>query len=134
MNQTGLLNVKPSSGELEFLLESGYLLKDLGRYAEARDVFLGVAALLPDQPLPQTALGSCLLAEGRVDEAFRHLQAVRERFPDDPMVMVQIAEVLIWKKDLAGAKTLLQQALEKDPRGPAAGAARSWLKAAGQLE
>jgi hypothetical protein len=58
------------------LLEAGYLWMDMGKHDNAKDVLSGAAALMPKSELPQIALGTLELVQGRNEKA---LQAFRWR-------------------------------------------------------
>ena len=119
---------KPTDEEIQFLLESGYLCRDLGRHQEAVDIFLGIAALLPDNPLPDTSIGGVLLASGRVEEAREQLEKTLRQYPDDPFTLAHLGEVSLCRKEPEQTRTYFQRAAEKDPQGPGGQMARSYLE------
>ena len=92
------LTVKPTLDEVQFLMESGYLASDLGRHQQASDIFLGVAALLPDDPTPVAAIGGVLLAAGQINEAVDYLEKALKSFGGDPYLMAHLAEALLFRK------------------------------------
>lgn len=128
------LSVKPTLDEVQFLMESGYLASDLGRHQQASDIFLGVAALLPDDPTPVAAIGGVLLAAGQINEAVDYLGKALKAFGDEPFLMAHLAEALLFKKENARAKEYFLKAVEKSPQGPAASMAKSYLQLIQELE
>lgn len=133
-NEAKKLSVKPSQDELHFLLESGYLCRDLDRHQEAADIFQGAAALLPDDPLPVAALGGVLLASGQADAAVGCLEKGLADFPGDPFLKAHLAEALLCRKELPRAEELFHQAQAADPQGPAGQMARSYLEMIKELK
>ncbi len=133
-NEAKKLSVKPSQDELHFLLESGYLCRDLGRHQEAADIFQGAAALLPEDPLPTAALGSVLLASGQVDDAVKCLEQGLANFPSSAFLQAHLAEALLCRKETVKAEGLFNQALAGDPQGPAGQMARSYLELIKELK
>jgi predicted Zn-dependent protease len=128
------LAVKPTSEEIQFLMECGYLCQELGRGQAATDIFLGVSALCPDEPLPCTAIGTALLASGQVDEAVTHLEKVLTLFPDEPLVLTHLGEAYFCQKKTDEARKFLEQSLAKDKSGPTADLARGYLEMIGELD
>ena len=74
-------NISPSHEEIALLMEAGYIYRDMKRFAEARDVFAAVRALTPSSELPDVALGTVSLHEGKFDAAIRHYQRALEKNP-----------------------------------------------------
>jgi len=128
------LPIKPSQDETQFLMECGYLCQDLGRSQEATDIFLGVSALRPDDPLPAASIGAVLLSTGQVDEAVDHLQKVLTAFPEDPLTMAHLGEAMVCRKEIEEAKTTFKKVLEKDSDGPAGDIARTYMEFVKELE
>ncbi|MBN2432364.1 MAG: tetratricopeptide repeat protein [Acidobacteria bacterium] len=128
------LAVRPTTEEIHFLMECGYLCQELGRGQAATDIFLGVSALCPDDPLPCSAIGTSLLAMGQVNEAAEHLQKVLAAFPDDPLTLAHLGEAYLCQKNTAEARRFFKQSLEKDSTGPGAEIARGYLELMRELE
>jgi tetratricopeptide (TPR) repeat protein len=128
------LAVKPTTEEIQFLMECGYLCQELGRGQAATDIFLGVSALCPDEPLPCTAIGSALMATGQAEEAAEHLQKVLEAFPDDPMTLATLGEAYFCQKKTDDARKCFELSLAKDKTGPAADMVRGYLELIGELD
>jgi len=128
------LAVKPTTEEIHFLMECGYLCQELGRGQAAADIFLGVSALIPDDPLPCSAIGATLLATGQVDDAVEHLKKVQALFPDDSLTLAHLGEAYLCQKKTAEARRSFEQSLEKDSTGPGAEMARGYLELISELE
>jgi tetratricopeptide (TPR) repeat protein len=128
------LSVKPTQEEIYFLMESGYLANEMGRHQQASDIFLGVAALLPDDPTPVAAVGGVLLSAGQIEEAVGHLEKALKAFDEDPFLMAHLAEALLFHKENERAKQYFQKSVEKAPQGPAAEMAKSYLRLIAELE
>ena len=69
--------VPVSQRDVTLILESGYLLIELGKHKEAEEVFHGVAALMPQSEVPHLAMGNLHFAQGRFSPALKcHMQAL----------------------------------------------------------
>jgi len=74
-------------------------------------------------------LAEALLATGRLDEAIAQLQQGVLEVPDDPDLLLSLGQAQAKGGRFAEARTSLEEALRKDPAGPAGRAAAEQLKA-----
>jgi Flp pilus assembly protein TadD len=121
-------NVTPSPGEIELLMEAGYILRDAGRFDEARDVFRGVRALRPGSEIPEVALGTVCFQQGDFRAASRHYRRALETNPSCALAHAHLGELRLFEKDKDGARGHLKKAVDLDPRGPVRPLADSLLE------
>lgn len=123
----GLVDVPQPEAAL--LLEAGYLSMEMGSPKDAEEIFLGVAALLPQSDVPHVALGNLEFSQGRFQRALKHHQeAVRLR-PTSALAHAHVGEALLWLKKHDDAKKALEKAIALEPEGPPASFARALLEA-----
>ena len=120
-------NVSPTVDEIRFLMESGVVLRDAHRFAEAEEVFRGVRALVPASEVPEMALGTLQFELGKFPEAAKHYRRALELNERRALVHAHLGESLLFDKDKEGARTHLKRAIELDPRGESGRLARSLL-------
>ena len=123
-------NIKPSSEEIAFLMEAGFVLKDAKRFEQAEEVFKGVRALVPQNEVPEAALGAVCLDQGKLEEAIKHYKKALELNPKSAYAHAQLAEAYLFKHDKAAAKQEWKVALELDPKGDIGKLARAYIEAA----
>lgn len=120
-------NISPTVEEIRFLMESGVVLRDAHRFAQAEEVFRGVRALAPASEIPETALGTLQFEQGKFPEAIKHYRRALEINERSAFAQAHLGESLLFNKDKDGARTHLRRAVELDPRGEAGRMARSLL-------
>ncbi len=125
-----LSQVKPSDEELRVMLESGFVLREATRYADAEAIFRGVMELLPDSEVPRVALGTVELQRGRFAEAEQCCREALRSCPDSLYARVHHAEALLFLQRRAEAEAELQGVISTDPSSPHSRTARSLLDAA----
>jgi tetratricopeptide (TPR) repeat protein len=59
----------------------GYVLGEMGRFDEAREMFDAVVARFPNEDAPRCARAEVLRGQGRLDEALQAFQAIVEKMP-----------------------------------------------------
>ena len=123
----GLISVPKKEALL--LLEAGYFLMQLGQYEEAKDIFVGVAALFPHSDVPCIALGNLYLAQGKAALAVKEHKRALTRAPNSITAQVHLGEALLFQKKNQQAMHVLKKAIEKDPESLAARFARELLHA-----
>ncbi len=110
-------NIAPSKEEISLLMESGFIYRDAKRFPEAREVFLGVRALVPSSEVPEVALGSVAFQAGDFAAAGKHYKRAIEMKPNSAYAHAHLGELQLFSKDKAGAQASLKKAMELDPRG-----------------
>jgi Flp pilus assembly protein TadD len=98
-------------------MESGFLLRDLGRSAEAAEVFQGVQALLPTSEVPEVALGLVAFQLGDFEAAGKHYRRALQLNPRSAWAHAHLGELCLFQMDKDGARTALRTALALDARG-----------------
>lgn len=102
------------------MLEAGYVYRYARRYREARDIFQGVRALLPERDVADLALAGICLDEGKLDEAEAHCRRALELNRASAAAYAQLAEIQLLRKDSNNARLSLKRAIEISPSGPTA--------------
>jgi len=121
--------VPVSRDEVVILLEAGYVLMDMGRFADAREVFGGAAALLPKSEVPHLALGTLEFAQGRHDKALQEYRKAQLIAPKSGLPRAHAGEALLFLNKPADAVRELKAAIEIDPDGDGARLALALLEA-----
>jgi tetratricopeptide (TPR) repeat protein len=117
----GALRVLSRAGErfpeiVEFARTEIYYLVELGLYQElarSRKRFLGRSDI---EARDLAAIGEALRQGGRLDEAAETLEAARLRFPDELLLTVQLARVLMDREEPLSSAILLEEAARHDPK------------------
>ena len=118
--------------EVRLLLEVGYLYMEMQKNDPAKEVFEGVAALVPHSDVPHMALGHLYFAMGRFNPALKaHQQAVKLQ-PQSAAAHAHVGEILLFLRRPQEAMKALDKAMQLDPDGPA-GEFAKYLKEAHSL-
>ncbi len=123
----GLVSAPRDEGVM--LLEAGWLLMDLGRFDEARDVFSGAAALLPKSEVPHLAMGTLEFAQGRHDKALQAYRKAQAINPKSGLPRAHAGEALLFLGKVKEAEKELNAAIEIEPKGDGAKLAKALLEA-----
>jgi tetratricopeptide (TPR) repeat protein len=127
-------NVSPAQEELAFLMEAGFLYRDLKQHSRAREVFDGVRALAPRSEVPEVAMGTVSLEQGEFDQAEKHYRRALELNPRSAYAYAHLGELTLFRMDREGARPHLRQALELDPGGQYGKMARDLLELADVIQ
>ena len=125
-----LTHVKPSDEELRVILESGFVLREAGRFDDADAVFRGALELLPDSDVPRVALGTVELQRGRFAEAQALCEEALRVRPQSLYARVHRAESLLFQRRREEAEEELREVMAAGPDSPHARTARALLEAA----
>jgi len=123
-------NITPSSEEIALLMEAGFIYRDARRFPQARDVFAGVRALVPQSEVPEVALGTVSFQQGDFEGAARHYRRALEINPRSAWAYAHLGEACLFQADKDGARRHLKKAVEIDSRGEFGKMARSLLEMA----
>src|SRR5215831_8493076 len=104
--------VSPSNEELAFLMEAGFLYRDLQKYQEARDVFKGVRALAPKSEVPEVALGTVAFQQGNFEAAEKHYRRALELNSRSAWAYAHLGELVLFQADKDRARAYLKTALD----------------------
>lgn len=121
--------VDVSRHQAQVLLESGYVLMDMGQFDKAREVFSGAAALMPKSEVPQLALGTLEFAQGRHDKALQAYRAAQRISPRASLPRAHAAEALLFMGKADEAMKEIKAARELEPEGDGAKLAEALLAA-----
>jgi Flp pilus assembly protein TadD len=121
-------NVSPSHEEVALLMEAGIVYRDSKRTGEAREVFGGVRALLPQSDTVEVALGTVSFQEGDFEGAGKHYRRALELNPRSAYAYAHLGEAAIFQNDRETARAHLRKAMELDPRGAVGKFARGLLE------
>ena len=80
--------------DARLLLESGYLCMDMGQFEEARDIFVGCAALMPKNDAPQLAIGTLEFSQGKHQKALQAYRAAQKLSPRSGLPRAYAGETL----------------------------------------
>ncbi len=111
------------------LLEAGYLWMDLGRYDYAKDVLVGAAALMPKSEVPQIALGTLELVQGRPEKALQAYRSAQKLAPRSGLPRAHAGEALLFMGKVNEAMKELKAATDVEPEGDGARLAEVLLQA-----
>jgi Flp pilus assembly protein TadD len=125
--------IVPSHEEVAFLLEAGIIYRDAKNFQAARDVFMGVQALLPKNELPEILLGTVDFHEGLFESAEQHYQKALDLNPRSAFAYAHLGEACLFRKDKEAARTHLRSALALDPLGEFGKMARRLMELTDQV-
>jgi len=111
------------------LLESGYLLLDMGHFDKAREVFAGAVALMPKSEVPQLGLGAVEFAQGRHDKALQAYRSAQRLAPQSALPRAHAGEALLFMGKVPEALKELKAAMDLEPDGDGAKLAQSLIQA-----
>lgn len=115
--------------QARLLLESGYVWMDMQRFDRAREVFAGAAALMPRSPVPQIALGTLSLAEGKPDKALQAFRVAQRLEPRGALPRAHCGEALLFMRKYPEAVRELKSAMDLEPEGDGAKLAAALIEA-----
>ncbi|HEY7210489.1 MAG TPA: tetratricopeptide repeat protein [Bryobacteraceae bacterium] len=121
-------NINPSREEVAFLMEAGFLLRDLRKYEEAREVFRGVRALAPKSEVPEVALGSVAFQQGDFEGAGRHYRRALELNRSSAWAYAYLGELALFEMSKEQARGYFKTAIDLDPRGDHGKLARALME------
>lgn len=114
----GLLSKSPSDHEA--LLLKGTLLGAQGDGAGALEFYRKALVARPDFMLAHSAIISNLLNQGKLDDAGKELEVLKQAAPQHPQTYFLAAQLAYQKKDYKSARELNQQLLKIAPTNPGA--------------
>jgi Flp pilus assembly protein TadD len=121
-------SIVPQPPELAFVMETGFLYRDLRKYEEASEVFRGVRALAPNSEIPEVALGTVQFHQGYLESAASHYRRALELNPRSAWAHAHIGELLLFQMKKEEARWYLRAAADLDPRGDHGRLARALLQ------
>jgi tetratricopeptide (TPR) repeat protein len=101
--------------EIALLMEAGHICRYARRFREAREIFQGVAALLPVRETADLALAAVACNEHKFDEAEKLCRSVLQLNARSVAAYAQLAEILIARGDYASVTATLKTAQNLRP-------------------
>ena len=120
--------LRASREERGFLMQAGMAYCEARQFQEARDVFHGLAALDPKEPLAEIGLGSVCFGEGRFGEATAHYRAALKLSPSNAYAFALLGEAQVFQENYVAARTSLRRAQQLDGNGRYGTLANNLLK------
>lgn len=118
----------PSKEEIALLMEAGFIYRDMQRFEEARQIFLGVSALFPKSEVPEVALGTVAFHQSDFKGALQRYGRALELNPSSAYAYAHAGEAHLFNNDKERARANLETAIRLDPRGDTAAFARHVLQ------
>src|SRR5262245_63816663 len=118
-----------AKSEAVLLLEAGYLWMDMGEFGKSRDVFSGIAALMPKSEVPQIARGTLEMVQGRHDKALQMFRSAQRLAPKSGLPRAHVGEALLFMGKVPEAMKELKAAKEIEPDGDGARLAQALIEA-----
>ena len=119
MNATSPIQI--SLEEKRFLLETGLILRDAGRYEPSLAILDALVPLVDDRHLPLIAIGSVHFAQGNFDRAIECYESAVSHAPDHALAHAHLGEALAFARHLEEAALALDKAIQLDPAGQEGG-------------
>jgi predicted Zn-dependent protease len=102
--------MQPPENDIALMMETGHLCRYARRFQEAREIFHGVALLLPSREPADLALAAVACDEGKFEEAANLCRRVLLSNQRSAMAYAQLAEVELAKGNIVGAMQNLKLA------------------------
>lgn len=122
--------VRRNDEDLRVMLESGLVLREMGRLDEAEKIFFGVHELVPESDVPLVALSSIAVRRGDLDKALDFCEEGLRCQPGSLYAKVNHAEILLYQKKRDEAEAELREIIETAPESPHSRTAQSLLDVA----
>jgi Flp pilus assembly protein TadD len=106
--------VQPAAADFHFNL--GEMLREMGRYGEAREAFEAALKLVPTDVNALTRLGLSIAQAGAIEEGLRYCRRAIDLHPSDPIPRVVIGMILAQHGRTGEARACYEAALLLDPR------------------
>ncbi len=118
------MRFKISDEEKNFLVESAFLLKELGKFEEAKNVFRGLISLFPESELPYAGYSQVLMAQQKVEEAESFLKNISGNFKNSELIRFHLGEALL----LNGKSEEAREIFSKNFQGELKNGAKNYLE------
>jgi tetratricopeptide (TPR) repeat protein len=126
-------DINPSKGEIAFLLEAGVICREAKNFPAARDVFIGVKALLPRHELPEILLGTVEFQQSNFEAADAHYRKALELNSRSALAYAHLGEACLFRKDKEAARGHFKSAIGLDPLGEFGKMARRLMEMADRV-
>ena len=108
------VQAEPQNREAQFILASFYLVNK--QFDKAEAAYQSLAELDKDKPEGRSVLGDFYSSVGRLDEAIAIYKEVLTNSPDYTPAHYRLAEIMLNRGDLAGAKNEVETVLKGDSK------------------
>lgn len=108
------VQTEPQNREAQFILASFYLVNK--QFDKAEAAYKSLAELDKDKPEGRSVLGDFYSSVGRLDEAIAIYKEVLTTSPDYTQPHYRLAEIMLNRGDLAGAKNEVETVLKSDSK------------------
>ncbi|HEV8589388.1 MAG TPA: tetratricopeptide repeat protein [Pyrinomonadaceae bacterium] len=108
------VQAEPNNREAQFILASFYLVNK--QFDKAEVAYKALAELDKDKPEGRSVLGDFYSSVGRLDEAIAIYKEVIAKSPDYTQAHYRLAEIMLNRGDLAGAKNEVESVLKTDAK------------------
>jgi len=105
---------EPQNRDAQFILASFYLVNK--QFAKAEAAYKALAELDKDKPEGRSILGDFYSSVGRLDEAIAIYREVIAKSPEYTQAHYRLAEIMLNRGDLAGAKTEVETVLKGEAK------------------
>lgn len=122
--------VKPADEELRVMLEVGFLLREMSKFAEAAQIFRGAAELVPDSDVPLVGLGTVEFQQKNFDAAHEAYERALQIKPNSLYARVHRAEAWLFTGERERAEEELLNIIAADADSPHSRTAQALLDAA----
>ena len=106
------IQVEPSNRDARFIIASFYLVNK--RLDKAEEAYKALAEIDKDKPEGRSVLGDFYSSVGRLDEAIAIYKEVLTKSPDYTQAHYRLAEIMLNRRDIAGAKNEVESVLKND--------------------
>lgn len=123
-------DVKASDEELRVILEIGFLLREMGKFDEAEQIFRGATELIPDSDVPYVGLGTVEFQQRNFANAHSAYNRALEIKPESIYARVHRAEAWLFEGERTRAEQELNEIIQNNPDSPHSRTASALLEAA----
>ena len=123
-----------SKQQAMLMLESAYLLMEMGNWEHARETALGCALLMPKSEVPQLTIGSIEFGQQKYDKALQAYRAAQRLAPKSALPRAHCGEALQAMGKYAEAMKELVAATEIEPGSGGAAFAVALMIIVGEKE
>jgi tetratricopeptide (TPR) repeat protein len=106
------VQAEPQNREAQFILASFYLVNK--QFDKAEAAYKSLAELDKDKPEGRSVLADFYSSVGRLDDAIAIYKEVLTKSPDYNQAHYRLAEIMLTRSDLAGAKNEVEAVLKND--------------------
>lgn len=122
--------IQPSDDEIRVILETGFLLREAGKFEEAEQIFAGVGEFIPDSEVPKVGLATVKLQQGDYQLAQSICEEALKIKPHSLYARVHRAEAMLFQKKHEEAITEFEEIIALDADSPHSRTAKAFLEVA----